>query len=331
MYMRIARRRENAYTLIELLIVMFIAAFATTAYVAVRENYGTGWAKLAAAVAVLVGVGLVVLFYRWTGRQTTRQLAALRERYRTIYRVKELPTDDKSIVKPQWAEIQIGDCGWEARPARRDGLIHLQGLTTRWEVVWHAGFHPEQIEKVAEKPVSQYDYWAPYWAKRPPPPPCPFPVRERNTPTMGLPHHSGRYFKDYPSQYYQSRLEKEPAQPAPVMTAAELAARNRPLGDLSVIWFVLFVATLSGTSLLCFYMDRAKPALWIQILTFCGICSAIVFLFVLHNRMRKLIAKKRGFQCPACGNEITALTGLAGRHRELCNRCGTQVIEFNKA
>lgn len=115
------------------------------------------------------------------------------------------PPPSKSIVKPAAAEIQIGDYGWDARPSSEDGLIHLQGLTPKWQVVWHAGFRPDQIEKVAVKPASQYDYWAPYWAKPPPPPPCPYPVRERNTPTMGLPHHSGRYFENYPSQYYHSR------------------------------------------------------------------------------------------------------------------------------
>lgn len=329
--MRIASRRENAYTLIELLMVMFIVALATTAYGAVRANHGPWLARLAAAVAVLVGATLVILFYRWSWRRDRRQRAELREKYRTIYRVKELPADGGSVVKPQWAEIQIGDYGWEARPIHRDGLIHLQGLTTRWQVVWHAGFRPEQIEKVAEKPASQYDYWVTDYAKPPLPPPCPFPVRERNTPTMGLPHHSGRYFKNYPSKYYQSGVETKYAQPAPVMTAAELAARNRPVSDLGIIWFFLFIAMLTGASCLCFYMDKAKPALWIQILTVCGIFSGFVIIFVLRGRVTKQVAKKRGFRCPACGNEITALAGLAGRRRELCNRCGTKIIEFNEA
>jgi len=111
-------------------------------------------------------------------------------------------------VKPEGAEIQIGDYGWDARPNRRNGLIHLQGLTERWQVVWHAGFRPDQIQRIAAKPASQYDYWIPYWAKRPPPPPCPFPVRMRNTPTMGLPHHSGRYFENHPSQYYNCPAAK---------------------------------------------------------------------------------------------------------------------------
>jgi hypothetical protein len=164
---------------------------------------------MASALALLVGVLLVVLFYRWTWRRNKQQLAQLREKYRTIYRVKELPVDSKMIVKPEGAEIQIGDYGWDARPSCQDGMIHLQGLTKRWQVVWHAGFRPDQIEKIAEKPASQYDYWTPYWAKPPPPPPCPFPIRERNTPTMGLPHHSGRYFKEYPSQHYYKSPEVE--------------------------------------------------------------------------------------------------------------------------
>ena len=183
---------------------MFIVAFVVAVHEAVRAKHGQGPALVASALAVLIGASLVVLFYRWTWSRNKRQLSQLRENYRSIYQVKELPTEAKSIVKPAGAEIQIGDFGWEARPSRKDGLIHLQGLTSRWQVVWHAGFRPDQIEKVAAKPTSQYDYWAPDWAKPPPPPPCPFPVRERTTPTMGLPHHSGHYFENYPSQNYQS-------------------------------------------------------------------------------------------------------------------------------
>jgi hypothetical protein len=195
----------RGWTLIELLALMFIIAFIGVVSETVRKRYGHGPALGAGVLALLVGVGLVILFYRWIGSRDKQRLAQLREQYRAIYRIKELPSDAKSIVKPDAAEIQIGDYGWDARPRRRDGLIHLQGLTKRWQVVWHAGFRPDQIEKVAAKPVSQYDYWAPDWAKPPTPPPCPFPVRERSTPTMGLPHHSGHYFKNYPSKYYHSQ------------------------------------------------------------------------------------------------------------------------------
>src|SRR5580765_1201853 len=136
----------------------------------------------------------VVLFYRWSWKRDRRQLQELREKYRGIYRVLALPSDQKIVAKPDGAEIKIGDYGWEAGPASKDGFICLQGLTTEWTVVWHAGFHPDQIEWVTEKPSSQYDYWVPYWAKSPPLPPCPFPVIERATPTIGRPHHSHRYF-----------------------------------------------------------------------------------------------------------------------------------------
>jgi prepilin-type N-terminal cleavage/methylation domain-containing protein len=195
---------REAYTLIELLAVIFIIAVVTAVHEVVRGRLGQGAAFVASALAVIVCALLVVFLYRWSWRRDRQRLAELRENCRSVYRVKELPAEPKSIVKPDGAQIHIGDYGWDARPNRRDGLVHLQGLTLRWQVVWHAGFRPDQIQKVATKPASQYEYWAPYWAKKRPPPPCPFPVCERSTPTMGLPHHSGRYFVDYPSQYYQS-------------------------------------------------------------------------------------------------------------------------------
>jgi hypothetical protein len=108
-----------------------------------------------------------------------------------------IPLDAKNIIKPADAEIRVGDFGWEAAPIRNDGLIYLQGLTSGWRVVWHAGFRPEQVERVGPKPSSQYDYWAPYWAK-PSPPICPFPVQERETSDMGLPHFSNKYPMRFP-------------------------------------------------------------------------------------------------------------------------------------
>jgi hypothetical protein len=196
------RSPQKAYTLVELLAGIFVFSLPLCVAQVVRAKYGTGMAILAGLLTFPVGILIVIAFYRWSSRRNKRRLTELRQKYRGIYRVKVLPTDAKSIVKPPEAEIRIGDYGWEARPNRRNGLVHLQGLTKTWKVVWHAGFAPDQIEKVAEKPASQYDYWIPYWAKTPPPPPCPFPVLERSTPTMGLPHYSGHYFENHPSQHY---------------------------------------------------------------------------------------------------------------------------------
>lgn len=184
-------------------------ALANITYVAVAGKHGKWPGVAAAALAVVVGSILVVLFYRWRWRCDEQRLAEVREKYPNVYVVKALPADPTNIVKPQRAEIRIGDYGWEARPIRKDGLIYLEGLTRRWQVVWHAGFRPEQIEKVAAKPTSQYDFWVPEWVKLPPLPPCPYPVLERTTPTMGLPHHSMQYWVDYPSQAYQSPDTKE--------------------------------------------------------------------------------------------------------------------------
>lgn len=69
-----------------------------------------------------------------------------------------MPAAQMSIIKPQGAEIRIGDYGWEAGPDPGDGLIYLQGLAPDWTVVWHTGFSRDEVERVAEKPTSQYDY-----------------------------------------------------------------------------------------------------------------------------------------------------------------------------
>jgi prepilin-type N-terminal cleavage/methylation domain-containing protein len=197
------RSARNAYTLIELLVVIIIVCLVAAVHGAVRAKHGEGPALLASVLAVVVCALLIVLSWDQGARSNKRQLSKLREKYRSIYQINALPTDPKSIIKLAAAEIQIGDYGWDAKPSRKDGLIHLQGLTPKWQVVWHAGFRPDQIVKVAAKPASQYDYWSPYWAKPPPPPPCPYPVQERETPTLGLPHHSGRYFENHTTQHHR--------------------------------------------------------------------------------------------------------------------------------
>ena len=194
--------RPSAYTLIELLAVMFVVAVTGLVEEFVAHRFGR-WAGIGAgAVTLIICVMAAVLFYRWSWKRDRRRLQELREKYRGIYRVIALPSDQKIVAKSESAEIKIGDYGWEAGPVSKDGLIYLQGLTVEWTVVWHAGFRPDQIEWITEKPSSQYDYWVPYWAKSPPPPLCPYPVIERATLTMGRPHHSHRYFvipSPYPS------------------------------------------------------------------------------------------------------------------------------------
>jgi hypothetical protein len=186
-------KRQSSYTLIELLALIFIVAVTGIVEESVTRKAGR-WSGIGAgAITLIICVVAVVLFYRWSWKRDRNRLQELRQKYRGIYRVLAFPSDKKIVAKTDGAEIKIGDFGWEARPAGKDGLIYLQGLTTEWTVVWHAGFRPDQIEWVSEKPSSQYDYWVPYWAKSPPPPPCPFPIIERATLTIGRPHHSHRY------------------------------------------------------------------------------------------------------------------------------------------
>jgi hypothetical protein len=121
----------------------------------------------------------------------------------------------------------------------------------------------------------------------------------------------------------------------PVMTAAEFVARSKALRRDGkrrfLIWMFLFIAIGLAASRLCFYMDRAKPSLWVQVLAGCAIFSAFLIYFVFRSRIAKWIVRKHGLECPVCGKEITTVAGLAGMpHKGLCNQCGTKVIEINE-
>jgi hypothetical protein len=186
--------KRSGLTLLELLPAIFVFAAIMLAWVIFSPAYDRLWGVLAAEfLAALLCIIAVVLFYRWLWRLDERGLRNVRERYRHIYRVIAMPTDPTVIVIAEGAEIRVGDFGWEAGPPRDDGLIYLQGLTQDWTVVWHVGLRSSEVEEVGTKPYSQYDAWHPYWAGPPPLPPCPFPVIERDTMTMGRPH----YREDY--------------------------------------------------------------------------------------------------------------------------------------
>jgi len=174
---------ELGATFIELLALIFIISVTLSVGNAVSDKFGRLAGIGAGAVSAFVCVVAVILFYRVAGRRHAQQCREFREKYTRIYRVLAVPTDEAAIKKAQGAEIKAGDYGWEAAPLRDDGLIYLQGLNPQWRVVWYAGFRLDQIETVAAKPQSQYD-WNYAWVRNPPP--CPFPVQERLHPTINM-------------------------------------------------------------------------------------------------------------------------------------------------
>jgi hypothetical protein len=169
---------------IELLALLFGIGLPITIGMLVSKQFGVWTGVEAGLFSAIPCVASVVLFYRAYWRRNAKRRQEWKEKYSRVYRVIAVPTNDSLAKKAQGAEIKIGDYGWEAVPLREDGLIYLQGLTPQWRVVWYAGFRPDQIERVAFKPQSQYD-WDQTWVKNPPP--CPFPVQERETANMGFP------------------------------------------------------------------------------------------------------------------------------------------------
>ncbi len=130
--------------------------------------------------ALLVAVAsLVVLFLVFVigGTKMRRIKRRLRENYRFIYRVISVPSGDQFALKAEGTSIEVGDYGWEAEPIYQVGLIYLHGLNPRWQVVWYAGFRPDQVGVVGPKPNSQY-YSFPYYMRAEKVPQCPFPVQK---------------------------------------------------------------------------------------------------------------------------------------------------------
>ena len=126
-----------------------------------------------ALIAFAISIFLLKYILKHRFQKTKTKLAE----YKLIYRVISVPSDNQIVLKADGGAIEIGDFGWEAEPVYQDGLIYLHGLNPRWQVVWYAGFRPDQIEVVRPKPNSQYYYISPY-ASVEKIPQCPFPIRE---------------------------------------------------------------------------------------------------------------------------------------------------------
>lgn len=180
------RETQQGWTIIELLVVVFVIVISRLIGQFFAREYGL-WSGIGAGILSAGLCALAIVFlYRIFGRRHEELRREVREKYRGIYRVLAIPVDAHLVCKPPGAEIVVGDYGWEAESLNSaDGLIYLQGLTDGWHVVWYAGFRPDQLTSVGLKPRSQYD-WSYSWTIKPPP--CPFPIQERETPSMGLPN-----------------------------------------------------------------------------------------------------------------------------------------------
>lgn len=120
---------------------------------------------------------LFILAYLYARIHVRRLRHRLLEKYALIYRVVSTPSGDQFALKAEGTAIEVGDYGWEAEPIYQDGLIYLHGLNSRWQVVWYAGFRPDQVEVVNQKPQSHYYVFPDYMSVEPVKvPQCPFPV-----------------------------------------------------------------------------------------------------------------------------------------------------------
>ena len=121
-------------------------------------------------------------------------------------------------------------------------------------------------------------------------------------------------------------------QSVPTMTSSEFIARSevlrRKVLPYSLLWSLLFIAGASGCSCLAFYMDRARPHIWIQVLAGVGMPVCLVGYVYLSRRAWKRIVSGLGLQCPSCGREITDAAGLSRiPYMGVCRHCGTKVVE----
>lgn len=163
-------------TLIELLFFVILVSIGIGVGSLVAKFLGI-FAGIGAGILAVAGFIYLTKILSVAGHR--RHCRKMAEKYTRIFRVRDLPTDETSIILPKNSEIKTGDYGWESGPIRKNGLIYLRGFDEKWKFIWWAGFQPEQIEFVCPKPFSDYDRHLPDrkdLLKNP----CPFPVQLRS-------------------------------------------------------------------------------------------------------------------------------------------------------
>jgi hypothetical protein len=121
--------------------------------------------------------GAIIVFLFFIGQLWRLNCKQLNRKYRSIYRVISLPSGNQCDLKAEGTSIEVGDYGWEAEPIHKNNLIYLHGLNDTWQVVWYAGFRPDQIELVGAKPKSQYYVYPDWMNSSKKIQKCPFPVK----------------------------------------------------------------------------------------------------------------------------------------------------------
>jgi len=156
------RTRIKAWTIIEMLALIVIVYIPISIGNMAAKRFGVLAGIGAGLISALVCIAALILFYRVSSRQSEQQRRELNKIYPSIYRVVSVPSDKQCVLRAEGASIEIGDYAWEAEPVFKNDLIYLHGLNDTWQVVWYAGFRPDQIELFEPKPKSQY-YVYPDW------------------------------------------------------------------------------------------------------------------------------------------------------------------------
>ena len=128
-------------------------------------------------LVAIASITALILMWQIIGRLQKKRDRELSEKYHSIYRVVFIPSDSQCILKADGASIEAGDYGWEAEPIYQNDLIYLHGLNDKWQVVWYAGFRPDQIEQAGPKPKSQYYVYPDWMINSNKVSNCPFPVK----------------------------------------------------------------------------------------------------------------------------------------------------------
>jgi hypothetical protein len=189
--MNVYSRRSNkeAWTIFEIFALIFVIYIPFLIGNTAAKHFGD-WAGIGVGIiSAVICIVVLFFFYRALDYRGEQQRREMLKKYPLIYRVLSLPSD--CFLKAAGASIEVGDYGWEAEPIHKNGLIYLHGLNDTWQVVWYAGFRPDQIEIVESKPKSQYYVYPDWMSNSKKIERCPFPVKIFNPVKEYLKTHFG--------------------------------------------------------------------------------------------------------------------------------------------
>jgi len=102
---------------------------------------------------------------------------------------------------------------------------------------------------------------------------------------------------------------------------------TRSCNRWTALFLVVFFGVLLANLPLAKFMERERPAGWIQVLYGVAFGGFLLGNLPLMMWFSKRQQRRFGLQCPSCGKPLVGVTGQVAVATGACGQCGERIIQ----